>query len=174
MNQVAKNDTGTMSFGNWSSRQLETMHRTICPDADDSEFQMFLEYAIAKRLDPFLGHIIMIVYKTKKQGERRKPTIITTQAGCRVLAARCGDYSPAKPGDTLFTYTAHEIERQLLLDEAAKIFKKDERAARLADINENMPPDPANPSGIIKCETCNYKDGKAGCWRSLLGPNTHR
>src|SRR5215831_10338094 len=93
MNQVVTLDRGT-KLGNWSPRQLDTMKRTVAPDSTDLEFQMFLEYAIAKQLDPFVGQVILVIYN-KDQPAKRKATIITTQAGTRVMAARCGNYRPA-------------------------------------------------------------------------------
>jgi phage recombination protein Bet len=165
--QLTRVEAASLRLGHWQPRQLETMRRTICPDATDSEFEMFIQYAIAKQLDPFLGHLIMIVYgdenKRRKQGEapkRRKPTIITTQAGQRVLAARCGDYHPAKPGDTVYTYTAYELARQKKLGEIACVFAKDMRSALTQEFNDNMPADPNNPAGLLKVETKLYKGGE--------------
>ncbi len=76
----------------------------------------------------------------------------------RVIAARCGDYHPAKPGDTEYVLTAYQIERQRLLDEAAKIFVRSEREARLIEIHVNMPPDASNPAGIETCRTILWKN----------------
>jgi phage recombination protein Bet len=46
-----------------------------------------------KGLDPFSKQVIAIVF-SKNDAEKRQMTIITTQEGCRVLAARCRDYRP--------------------------------------------------------------------------------
>ena len=101
MNTAAIHAPSCPTIGKWSGRQLETMRRTIAPDATDSEFQQFIEYAIAKQLDPFVGDVILVIYgKNAKDPSKRKPTIITTQSGCRKLAARCGDYRPAEEEPT--------------------------------------------------------------------------
>jgi phage recombination protein Bet len=86
----------------WSGRQLDVMRRTMCADATDAEFEQFIQYAVAKRLDPFVGQVILVVY-SKDNPKKRKSTIITTQAGCRVLAQRCGSYRPATD-EPNFTY----------------------------------------------------------------------
>jgi len=102
MNTAAVRDYTIPSIGKWSGRQLETMRRTIAPDATDSEFQQFLEYATAKQLDPFVGDVILVIYN-KKNADKRKPTIITTQSGCVKLAKRCGNYRAAsKPAEFIY------------------------------------------------------------------------
>jgi len=143
----------------WTPRQLDTIRRTVAADTDGAEFDLFIEYAKVKGLDPFSKQIIAIVF-SKDNPKKRRMSIVVTQDGQRVLAARCGDYHPAKPGDTIYTYSDYHIERERLLAEAAKIFKKSDRDTRVADINVNMPPDPTNPAGIIKVETKLWKGGE--------------
>lgn len=93
MNQIARiQPTGVTS---WTSRQLDTIKRTVARDTNDDEFNLFIEYAKAKQLDPFSKQIIAIVY-SKDNAEKRKMTIIVTQDGQRVLASRCRDYRPAE------------------------------------------------------------------------------
>src|SRR5689334_19561587 len=140
----------------WTPRQIDTIRRTVAADTDGAEFDLFMEYARVKGLDPFSKQIIAIVF-SKDNPKKRRLSIVVTQDGQRVLAARCGDYHPAKPGDTVYTYTDLQIERARLLAEAAKIFKKTEREDRIRDINENVPPDPTNPAGILKVETKLWK-----------------
>lgn len=84
-----------VTLGGWSGRQLETMKRTFAPDANENEFHTFLNYAIAQKLDPFRGHIILSIY-SKDDPKKRKANILVTQAGARVIASRCGDYMPAE------------------------------------------------------------------------------
>lgn len=91
MNQVVKLNQATV--GAWSSRQLDTIKRTVAKDTNDSEFDLFIEYARVKGLDPFSRQVIAIVF-SKDDAAKRQMTIITTQDGCRVLAARCLDYRP--------------------------------------------------------------------------------
>lgn len=94
MNQVARLHP-TNAAVSWTSRQLETIKRTVAKDTNEDEFNLFIEYAKAKHLDPFSKQIIAIVY-SKNDAEKRKMTIIVTQDGQRVLASRCRDYRPAE------------------------------------------------------------------------------
>lgn len=91
MGQVAVVNTHAISH--WSSRQLETIKRTVAKDTSDDEFNLFIEYARVKQLDPFSKQVIAVVY-SKDDATKRQMTIITTQEGCRVLASRCHDYRP--------------------------------------------------------------------------------
>lgn len=149
------------AINHWSSGQLKTIKQTLAADCTPDEFDFFIQYAIAKRLDPILGHLVVLVFgKKDRDKSKRKMKIITTQAGMRALADRCGDYHPAKPGDTQWTLTDYEQERQRLIGEAKTIFNLNDRAARLAEIHANMPPDAANPAGIVECRTVIYKGGE--------------
>jgi phage recombination protein Bet len=86
----------------WTSRQLDTIKRTVAADTNEDEFNLFIEYARSKRLDPFSKQIIAVVY-SKDNAEKRKMTIIVTQDGLRVLASRCRDYRPAE-AEPVFVY----------------------------------------------------------------------
>jgi hypothetical protein len=125
--------------------------------ATEREFEEFIAYCRVTGLDPIKGEAILVVYG---KGNNRKCTIITTQAGLRTIAERCGGYHPAKPGDTVWTYTAYQIERQKWLDEAKVIRQRDEREKVLAEIADNMPPDATNPAGLLECRTIIYKHGQ--------------
>ncbi|WP_441235627.1 phage recombination protein Bet [Bradyrhizobium sp. 930_D9_N1_4] len=91
MNQIAH--ISPSSF--WTPRQLATIKQTVASDTNEIEFDLFIEYAGAKRLDPFSKQIIAVVY-SKDDPKKRKMTIIVTQDGQRVLASRCRDYRPAE------------------------------------------------------------------------------
>ncbi len=91
MNQIARIQPAGVS--SWTSRQLDTIKRTVAKDTNADEFDLFIEYARAKQLDPFSKQVIAIVF-SKDDAAKRQMTIITTQDGCRVLASRCGDYRP--------------------------------------------------------------------------------
>jgi phage recombination protein Bet len=98
MNQIAH----ISPTAGWSPRQLATIKQTVASDTSDTEFDLFIEYAKAKRLDPFSKQIIAVVY-SKDDPKKRKMTIIVTQDGQRVLASRCRDYRPAET-EPEFTY----------------------------------------------------------------------
>jgi phage recombination protein Bet len=91
MNQIAH----ISPTAGWSPRQLATIKQTVASDTNEIEFDLFIEYAKAKRLDPFSKQIIAVVY-SKDDLKKRKMTIIVTQDGQRVLASRCRDYRPAE------------------------------------------------------------------------------
>jgi len=77
-----------------SPRQLALIQKTVAKDCNNDEFNLFVEVARAKGLDPFLGQIIPMVF-SKGDAEKRKMTIIISRDGQRVIAQRCGDYRPA-------------------------------------------------------------------------------
>ncbi|RKD69013.1 phage recombination protein Bet [Rhizobium sp. WW_1] len=75
-------------------RQIALVKSTVARDTNDDEFNLYMEVAKAKGLDPFLGQIIPMVFN-KTQPAKRKMTIIISRDGQRVIAQRCGDYRPA-------------------------------------------------------------------------------
>lgn len=91
-------------------RQVALIKNTVAKDCNPEEFNLFVEVAHGKGLDPFLGQIIPMVF-SKSDAAKRKMTIIITRDGQRVIAQRCGDYraaskpatfeiDPALKGDT--------------------------------------------------------------------------
>lgn len=92
MNQITRIHPTNAAVA-WTSRQLDTIRRTVAKDTNDDEFNLFVEYARVKGLDPFSRQVIAIVF-SKDDPAKRQMTIITTQDGCRVLASRCRDYRP--------------------------------------------------------------------------------
>lgn len=77
-----------------SARQLALIQKTVAKDCNTDEFNLFVEVARAKGLDPFLGQIIPMIF-SKGDANKRKMTIIISRDGQRVIAQRCGDYRPA-------------------------------------------------------------------------------
>lgn len=102
MNQVVQMPQSAVA--GWTGRQLDTIKRTVASDTNEDEFNLFIEYAKSKRLDPFSKQIIAVVY-SKDNPEKRKMTIIVTQDGQRVLASRSRDYRPAET-EPEFIYSA--------------------------------------------------------------------
>lgn len=92
MNQIARIYPSNAAAA-WTARQLDTIKRTVARDTNEDEFNLFVEYARIKGLDPFSKQVIAIVF-SKDDAAKRQMTIITTQEGCRVLASRCRDYRP--------------------------------------------------------------------------------
>lgn len=77
-----------------TARQVSLVKETVAKDCNADEFNLFMEVARAKGLDPFLGQIIPMVF-SKGNAAKRKMTIIVSRDGQRVIAQRCGDYRPA-------------------------------------------------------------------------------
>lgn len=82
-----------------TSKQIALVKQTIAKDCNDEEFNLYMEVAKAKRLDPFLKQIIPMVF-SKNNAEKRNMTIIISRDGQRVIAQRCGDYRPASKPPT--------------------------------------------------------------------------
>lgn len=83
-------------------RQVALIKNTVAKDCNAEEFNLFVEVARGKGLDPFLGQIIPMVF-SKNNAAKRKMTIIITRDGQRVIAQRCGDYRPASKPPTYET-----------------------------------------------------------------------
>ncbi|MDK4703865.1 phage recombination protein Bet [Rhizobium sp. CNPSo 4062] len=90
-----------------SPRQIALVKSTVARDTNDDEFNLYMEVAKAKGLDPFLGQIIPMVF-SKNDAAKRKMTIIISRDGQRVIAQRCGDYRPASKPPT------YEIDKNLI------------------------------------------------------------
>lgn len=85
-------------------RQIALIQNTVAKDCNNDEFNLFIEVARAKGLDPFVGQIVPMIF-SKSDATKRKMTIIISRDGQRVIAQRCGDYRPAsKP--PIFEYDA--------------------------------------------------------------------
>lgn len=91
MNMITKFDL--------SPKQITLVQQTVAKDCNTDEFNLFMEVARAKGLDPFTGQIIPMVF-SKKDAAKRKMTIIISRDGQRVIAHRCGDYRPASKPPT--------------------------------------------------------------------------
>jgi len=78
-----------------SPRQLALIQKTLAKDCNSDEFNLFVEVARAKGLDPFLRQILPMIF-SKDDAKKRNMTIIISRDGQRVIAQRCGDYRPAE------------------------------------------------------------------------------
>jgi phage recombination protein Bet len=85
-----------------STKQIALIQSTVAKDCNTGEFNLFIEVARAKGLDPFLGQIIPMIF-SKDNAKKRKMTIIINRDGQRVIAQRCGDYRPASKTPTYET-----------------------------------------------------------------------
>lgn len=77
----------------YSGKQLELIRRTVASDCNEDEFNMFIEVARLRDLNPFLKQIYAFVF-SKDDLKKRKMSIITGIDGFRIIAARCRDYRP--------------------------------------------------------------------------------
>ena len=70
--------------------QLDLLKRTICENATDDEYQMFVGICKRTGLDPFSKQIYFRKYKSKDG--RSRVTVITGIDGYRLMAQRTGEY----------------------------------------------------------------------------------
>ena len=91
----------------YNGKQLALVKRTIAPDCDDQEFNLFVEVARRAGADLFRKHLYPVVYN-KDDPAKRKMTIITSIDFFRATAHRNRDYRP------------DENEPQFEVDEARK------------------------------------------------------
>lgn len=94
--------TNAVTLSGYSADQIRTIKRTVASDANDLEFDLFMEACRSYGLDPFRKQIFSVIY-SKDNAQKRKQSIIVSRDGCRVLAQRCGDYRPAST-PTVFEY----------------------------------------------------------------------
>ena len=74
-------------------RELALIRRTVAADANDDEFNIFISYAKALRLDPRRRQIYCFIYN-KTKPDKRKMSIIVGIDGFRTIADRTGCYRP--------------------------------------------------------------------------------
>ncbi|MHC2797150.1 phage recombination protein Bet [Mesorhizobium jarvisii] len=113
-----------------SPRQLALIQKTVAKDCNTDEFNLFVEVARAKGLDPFLGQIIPMIF-SKGDANKRKMTIIISRDGQRVIAQRCGDYRPAsKPPSYEFdAELKSETNPQGIVSATVYLWKQDAKTA---------------------------------------------
>lgn len=83
-----------LTLPDFTSSQLVTIKNTVCRDANDLEFDLFMNMARQYGLDPFRKHLHMIIYN-KNKPEKRTHAIFPSRDGWRILAGRQRDYRPA-------------------------------------------------------------------------------
>lgn len=119
----------------FSPQQVALIKRTVAKDCNDIEFNLFLEMAKARGLNPLMRHVFAQVYnkepKLDKDGKpfpnqkERQLVIVVSREGQRALAERTKSYRP------------------------------DERAPRFEQSDEIK--SPTNPAGLISAEVSVYK-----------------
>lgn len=87
--QEAKKNVQTISF--LSADQKQLLKNTMCKDASDDEFELFVLIANRTGLDPFSKQIYLQNRWNKKLGRNEK-TVETTVNGLRLIAERSGKY----------------------------------------------------------------------------------
>lgn len=170
MNQVVSLHHSTST---WTPRQLDTIKRTVAKDTNEAEFDLFIEYARVKGLDPFSRQVIAIVFN-KGDEAKRQMTIITTQDGLRVMASRCGDYRPEE------TEPEYEYDPNLkgptnphgIVKCSVKLWKQDSKTAAWHPVNGTAYWDEFAP---IKTDDAAYEwVGTGEFWTDRSGNQTNR
>lgn len=79
----------------FTPEQVKLLKRTVCKDASDDEFAVFLNVCKKVQLDPFAKQIYAVKYKGNLTAQ-------TSIDGLRLIADRTGRYAPGKA--STFTY----------------------------------------------------------------------
>ncbi|ATU91417.1 phage recombination protein Bet [Phyllobacterium zundukense] len=118
-----------------SSRQIALIQNTVAKDCNAGEFDLFIEVARAKGLDPFLGQIIPMIF-SKDDAKKRKMTIIISRDGQRVIAQRCGDYRPASkpPVYELDTELKGSTNPQGIVSVTTYLWKRDPKTTQWFEV----------------------------------------
>lgn len=113
-----------------TARQVALVKDTVAKDCNNDEFNLFMEVARAKGLDPFLGQIIPMVF-SKNNAAKRKMTIIVSRDGQRVIAQRCGDYRPASkpPLYEVDSTTKSPLNPQGIISATVYLWKQDPKTS---------------------------------------------
>jgi len=118
-------------------RQIALIKHTVAKDTNDDEFNLFVEVARAKGLDPFLGQIIPMVFnKNARDESKRKLTIIISRDGQRVIAQRCGDYRPANKPPVYETDTELKspLNPQGIVSATVMLWKQDQKSGEWFEV----------------------------------------
>lgn len=87
------NDLMVSASAAFTEAQLKIIKRSVAPDTNNDEFDLFVETCKLYGLNPMKRQIGARVY-SKDDAAKRKMAIITEIGGLRAIAARQGDYRP--------------------------------------------------------------------------------
>ena len=79
--------------GSFQAKELLLIRQTVAKDTNDQEFDLFISYCRALKLDPRRRQIYAFVY-SKDKPDKRKMSIIVAIDGLRTIADRTGCYRP--------------------------------------------------------------------------------
>lgn len=83
----------SLSQQQFSPAQIEIIRKSVAPDTNDDELNLFLETAKLYGLNPFTKQIGARIY-SKDNADKRSMAIIVQIDGFRAIASRQGDYRP--------------------------------------------------------------------------------
>ena len=92
MSNIAKLPA-TIGGSDLNNSALALIRRTVAAETTDDEFNLFISYCTALKLDPRRRQIYALVYN-KDKPDKRKMSIIIAIDGFRSIAARSGCYRP--------------------------------------------------------------------------------
>lgn len=118
-----------------NERQIALIKKTVAKDCNNDEFNLFVEVARGKGLDPFLGQIIPMIF-SKGDAEKRKMTIIISRDGQRVIAQRCGDYRPANrpPEYEIDSDLKSDLNPQGIVSATVYLWKQDPKTSQWYEV----------------------------------------
>lgn len=106
--------------GDFTSKQLELIARTVAQDLNHDEFDMFINIARQNGLDPFKKQIYALVYN-KDKPDKRKVSFITGIGGYRAIAQRSGLYRPDEEAPRIVKNDALQCDTNPLGIEYAEV-----------------------------------------------------
>lgn len=121
MNQIA-------TIRDFTPAQLRIIRQSVAKDANDEEFNLFMESARAWGLDPFRKQIFCIIYNADNP-QKRTHAIFPSRDGLRVMASRCRDYRPADQPPTIEQDDSLKdpTNPQGIISATVKLWKQDNR-----------------------------------------------
>lgn len=90
---VVKAGPGQVALLDFAPHQIALIRKTIARDCDEQEFNLFMEVARMRGLNPFSNQISPLVF-SKHDADKRNMVILTRIDGARAIAARLPDYRP--------------------------------------------------------------------------------
>lgn len=77
----------------FSAQQTALIRRTVAKDANDTEFNLFVEMCKARGLNPLVRHAYCFIM-SKDKPDKRQMVVVVSREGQRCMAERTGDYRP--------------------------------------------------------------------------------
>ncbi|HEU4345760.1 MAG TPA: phage recombination protein Bet [Candidatus Binatia bacterium] len=77
----------------FNANQVELIRKTVAKDANQTEFDLFVEMCKARGLNPLIRHAYCFVFH-KDKADKRQMVVVVSREGQRAIAERTGNYRP--------------------------------------------------------------------------------